>query len=568
MNYMQYAAVFLSLILLIFLLIAEFKRANKTYLLLRILGVIISVTSLALLFIPLTYKAKTEVDNSVNIFTKGTVRDSVPAMFRKGLDLASIPDLSYFLKGKPEINTVNVFGYGLESADLAILKGYKFNFYPSIARGVVAVSWNKTLSYTDKMQLQGVYANPGSKDVKLVLNGFGSDLDSLLIPAGKTSKFALTCIPKQAGKAVFSLAAYADGKLLSDEKVPLEVFEAKPLTVLVMSSNPDFEYKFLKNWLFEEGHSVMMRSRISKSAISTDFLNAKSIDLSTVSGDVLKKVDILICDENELFQISNTEYQRLAQAVSMGMGLLIRISEAKQPRELSLLRSFSRYELPLGNDKEGQKLFLRSSNNALDTEKDKAGRIVTQTSFYGRGKITGSVLSNTFKWVLESKGLLYNRYWSDVLSATSKSTRTHTQLELFSQIPIVGETIRIVARQEGPNVPTIKLNDALLSPRQNIILSTEWDAIGFLEKEGWNSLNINGERHSFFVYGKDSWEDFRNNSRSIANIKASGLIQSTKPLSISKTIDKSLPVWIFFVLFLVSSGFLWLELKISYKNGH
>ena len=568
MNYMQYAVVLFSFILLMFLLIAEYKRANRAFLLLRILGLIVSVTSLALLFIPLTYKTEIEVDNSLNIFTKGTVRDSVPTIFRKGLDIASIPDLSYLLKSKPEISTVNVFGYGLASADLANLKGYEFNFFPSVVKGIVAINWNKTLSYTEELQLQGAYVNPGLKEVKLVLHGFGDALDSVLIPAGKTSKFALKSIPKQAGKAVFSLSAYADGELLSEEKVPLDVFEAKPLTVLMMSSNPDFEYKFLKNWLFEEGHAVMMRSRISKSAISTDFLNTKSIDLSTVSKDLLKKVDILICDENELFQISNAEYQQIAQAVSMGMGLLVRISEAKQPRELSLLRNFSKYELPSGNDKDGQKVFLRSSNNALDTERDKAGRIVTQTSLYGRGKITGSVLSQTFKLLLESKGILYSRYWSDVIGATSKSKRTQTQFEVFSQLPTVGETIRIVARQQELNVPAIKLNYEPLSPRQNVVIPTEWDVVGILKKEGWSSFSINGENHSFYVYGKNSWEDFRNSNKSIENIKASGISQLSKPSELLKTIDKSVPVWIFFMLFLVSSGFLWLEPKISYKNNH
>ncbi|RZL20085.1 MAG: hypothetical protein EOO89_01390 [Pedobacter sp.] len=286
-----------------------------------------------------------------------------------------------------------------------------------------------------------------------------------------------------------------------------------------------------------------------------------------ITRELLKKVDLLICDENELFQISNLEYQRIADAVSMGMGLLVRISEVKQPRELSLVRSFSRYELPLGNDKEEQKLFLRYSNNALETGKDKAGRIVTQINLYGRGKITGSVLSGTFKWLLESRGSVYRRYWSDIIGATSKSTRTQTQFELFSQIPTVGETIRIVARQEGLNVPTIKLNNDLLSPRQNVVLATEWDVTSYLKELGWNSFNINGEKHSFFVYDKDSWEDYRNNIKSIANIKASKLSQSLKPQKILKTIEKSFPIWVFFLSFLVSSSLLWLEPKISRRNS-
>jgi hypothetical protein len=568
MSYIQYAVILSCFILLVFLLLAEVKRINKDNLLLRLLANIIAVSSLALLFIPLTYKVDIEVDHSLNIFTPGTNQDSVPKSLRKGYALASIPDLSYLLKSRPEISSVNVFGYGLAPSDLEALKYYKLNFYPSAPSGIVSVRWNSRLSYTEKLQIQGKYINSSSNEVKLVLRGFGDSLDSAFIPAGKTSTFSLKTIPKQAGKAVLNLFAYADGKLLVEEKVPIEVTESKPMTILLLSSNPDFEYKFLKNWLFEEGHALMMRSRISKTAISSDFLNTKPVDLKIISGDILKKIDVLIADEEELATISNQEYQQIEQAVAKGMGLCIRISQPNIPRSLAITRNLARYELKSANDKEEQSLFLRPANTALAALKDKAGRIIAAKSLYGKGKVTGLVSLTTYKWLLESKESTYKRYWSDIVGGSATMKSGSAPFEIFPQFPIVQQTFRVNARQVSLTVPTIRLNNVVLAPRQNVVLSNDWDAIADAKSVGWNRVNINGKEGSFFVYDKDSWQNLRNSAKIKANVAASEFSQPLKSAKLLKTIEKRFPVWIFYLLFALSSGFLWLEPKLSYRNGN
>ena len=567
MSYIQYAVILSCFILLVFLLLAEVKRINKDNLLLRLLANIIAVSSLALLFIPLTYKVDIEVDHSLNIFTPGTNQDSVPKSLRKGYALASIPDLSYLLKSRPEISTVNVFGYGLAPSDLEVLKRYKFNFFPSAASGIVSVRWNSRLSYTEKLQVQGKYINSSSNDVKLVLRGFGDNLDSAFIQAGKTSTFSLESVPKQAGKAVLNLVAYTNGNLLVEEKVPIEVFESKPMTILLLSSNPDFEYKFLKNWLFEEGHAVIMRSRISKTAISSDFLNTKPVDLKIINAAVLRNIDVLIADEEELATISNQEYQQIEQAVTKGMGLCIRVSELSIPRK-SLTSNLARYELKSANDKEEQSLFLRPAKTSLAALKDKSGRVIAATNLYGKGKVTGLVSLSTYKWILESKESTYKRYWSDIIGGSASMKSGNAAFEIFPQFPIVRQTIRVTARQVSLTVPTIRMNNVLLAPRQNVALSSDWDALAYATSAGWNSISINGNEGSFYIYDKDSWQDLRNSNKIKVNVAASELSQPLKSAKLLKTMEKRFPVWIFFVLFALSSGFLWLEPKLSYRNGN
>jgi hypothetical protein len=567
MSFMYYGIIFFSVILLILLLLAEIRRINKAHLFWRLLGSFIAVTSLVLLIIPISYKVPTVKNNSISIFTEGTNLDSVPKALKNGYPIQSIPDLSYFLRSKPEIESINIFGYGLKPSDLEQVSRYPLHFYPTKPKGIISVQWNTRLLYTKPLLLQGTYVNPVLNEVKLVLRGFGTNLDSMLVPAGKMAKFSLSCIPKQSGKAIFELLAFSQEKELSREQVPIEVAEPKPLNVLLMSSNPDFEYKFLKNWLYEEGHSIMHRSRISKSALSFDFLNVEPLNLNSINGNLLKKVDVLICDETELAVMSSQESRQIEQAVSQGMGLFVRITDLPQPSSPNLTRQFMRYELPDTSDKVEQKLFLKSSSTSLVLSKDKSGRILAESSLHGRGKVAGSVLLGTYKWLLEGKASTYQSYWSDRISELSRKTLNKTRFEISPQIPVAAERIRIAVSQLKTDVPTIKLNGEMLAPRQNLVTPLEWDVESFPMDHGWNSLGINGEQNFFFVHGERSWEDLRHNNTSLATRFVSHVDNSAgSAQGTSVKLEKTVPEWIFFVLFLFSAGFLWLEPKLLLRN--
>ncbi|MEJ7558877.1 MAG: hypothetical protein WKF66_11265 [Pedobacter sp.] len=566
-DYKHYVVIFSGVFLLVVLLLFEARRLNKANLLWRIIANVVAVLSLVLLIVPLSYKVETVSAKSLNIFTEGTDSDAVPKAYKSGYAIQAIPDLSYLLKGRPEIKSINVFGYGLKTSDLEQTSRYDFHYYPTKPKGLISVHWNTRIIYTKKLVLQGTYVNSSSREVRLILRGFGTNLDSVRIPVGKTFKFSLSGIPKQSGKAIFELQAFSQEQLLTREMVPIEVVESKPLNILLLSSNPDFEYKFLKNWLFDEGHSVMLRSRISRNALSFDFLNVKPLDLNRITGPMLNKVDVLIGDETEFLLMNSQESRLIEQAVSEGMGLLVRISEGVQPKGANLTTQFLRYEVPGMSDKDEQKLFLKSSSASLQIRKDELGRVLTERTLHGRGNVAGSVLLNTYTWLLAGKAAMYNAYWSGVVGDLARIKPNKVQYEISPQVPLSGEPIRIVVRQSKNDVPTIKLNEELLAPRQNVALPFEWDVISLAVQHGWNKIDINGEQASFFVFDKGSWQDLKNNNTSILNVSVSSLSESISDVNgIARMTDKKLPLWIFFISFLFSVGFLWLEPKLLLRN--
>jgi hypothetical protein len=45
----------------------------------------------------------------------------------------------------------------------------------------------------------------------------------------------------------------------------------------MLSASPDFESKFLKNWLSENGYAVALRSAISKDKFNSEYINIKPV---------------------------------------------------------------------------------------------------------------------------------------------------------------------------------------------------------------------------------------------------------------------------------------------------
>ena len=285
-------------ILGLLLIFKEFNRGKSANLTLRILASLFLVISFAFLMVPLTYETVLNKSiNELNIITAGTNLDTIVKINGKKYDLDSnlflerkklkinhIEDLAYYLQENKDIKKVNIYGYGLAAEELEILKDYQITFHPAIIpAGIISASWKRKISATENLNVQGVYNNASDKDVKLKLLGLGATLDSIIIKSNTKSNFSFIHQPKQSGLAVYQLIAFKGNDTLSVDPIPFEVKPKKVIQVLLLASFPDFEYKFLKNWLYEKQYQVVFRSQISKDKYTSDFLNTKVVDVSSIN---------------------------------------------------------------------------------------------------------------------------------------------------------------------------------------------------------------------------------------------------------------------------------------------
>lgn len=588
----KYTAILVALLLLGFLLYKEIKRPNKARLLWRIVASTIAISCFVLLIVPVKYKTHLQQHaGEIILLTAGTHADSVASLKGKKYALTSvelknikataIPDLSYFLKTNPNIRKLDIYGYGLNAAELEKLKGYQVSFHPSAApNGIIAANWQGKLKTSDVFTVQGNYQNTSSKTIKLLLKALGKTVDSITIEAKSNKTFSFKTTPKQTGKAIYQLIALQQNDTLAKEPVPVQVGEQAPMKVLILASFPDFEYKFLKNWLYENQYPLAFRSQISKNKFASGFLNMDSLNLHQINASTLKKFDVLIIDENELASINPNEGASINAAVNNGMGLLIRVSG---PKALSTLSGrFNRFESPALKNKPlnlsltenhfklnplpiEQALFLKSGQHDQAIITDVSGKTLVNSSISGAGKILVSSLSSTYNWLLSGQKTDYATYWSKLLANAARKRNEVLALNILPQFPTVNQKTRMITDlATSGKVPVLKTDGIALSPRQNMELPFQWDAFYWPQQTGWTNLQVNQNIETVYIYEKTDWQTFKNQQNLTDThqfIKNSGATENNTQLK-DVVIDEEVSIWWFFAGFLISAAFLWYEARI------
>lgn len=606
----KYIAIGLCLILAVFLLLKEWRRANKARLTWRLLASSIAVLCFALFIVPISYQVeRPERPHELNLLSAGVSKDTVKNLrgrlltadaglnqFLKLPNLGLISDLPYFLKSAPEINHLNIYGYGLAADELAALQGYQLNFHPATApNGLISASWNSRLKSSEILSVQGIYNHNNGEynqynqkynrynqkaalPVKLLLQGLGATLDSVVIKNTGENEFTLNGRPKQSGRAVYHLIALQGKDTLAKEPVPIEVQPATPLKILMLAAHPDFEYKFLKNWFFEKKYPVIFRSRISKDKYSTDFLNTENTNVGRINSALLNKLDLLLIDEEELAALSAEELASVRNAVGSGLGLLLRITGAKATTAIS--KSFGRYESPEQKNKTltvqlpgqsrifnplpaEQAFFLKITEGDQPILIEKTGKVLAGTRISGAGKLTASVVPATYHWLLNGHPEDYSDFWSALLSRTARKAAGGERWNIAPAIPWLRQKIEITVDQDMQHkAPDVSLNGARLSPLQNMELPFQWQLSTWATSAGWNTVNINGKSQFFYVYGAQDWQEQQN----IAKLTATAaFVKSQKnisrPLETNVMLKKQLSLWWFFFPFVLAVSFLWYETK-------
>ncbi|WP_316736653.1 hypothetical protein [Pedobacter aquatilis] len=589
------AAILICSLLLIFLMFKEISRKDKSHLIWRILASIFSVISFFFLLIPLQYHTLVKQNlNEINLLTGGIEIDTASKIPGNKYTLAGnsypelkntktiqIPDLAYFLKTHPEVNKINIYGYGLSSTELKNIKGCKVEFHPSNKiNGIISANWPSKLKVTEKFLIQGIYKNTGKSDIKLLLKGLGKTIDSITVKPNAETSFSFKNQPTQIGKAVFNLIAFNGKNTISSEPVPFTVNEQPEMKVLILASFPDFEYKFLKKWLFDNHYPLAYRSKISKDKYTTDFLNLNNLNLNSVNASALKQFDVLIIDEDELSALSVGEKTAIQTAINNGLGVIIRIANSKS--SIFLSDRFPRYESPIQKDKglvpvekrEGVKLsklpiaqsiFLNPSENNQAVITETNGKLLVASKINGLGKLTASTLASSYNWLLSGKELDYATYWSALLTKTGRTKTENLAFKTLPDFPIVEQKTKIIIDlTEGGKTPSIKINNLQLPPIQNMELPFEWNVTDWPKTKGWNTLKINQATEELYIYSTQDWLSLRNHQKTqqtiefLQNIKN----QDTNNTISEQTTQNEVSKWWFFASFILCAGFLWVESRI------
>lgn len=590
-----YIILIFSAILLSFLIWKEVGRKNRVNLILRLAASAMAVTALVLIALPISYQRTLDpsLANMALILTEGYHKDSItrhknlPA-FSTDQNLASknkrvefIPDLEGFLSLNHRFKNFYIQGYGLEKHELNALRNYGIQFNPSsLPQGIISVQWTRNMTSGEPLLVQGTYNNTSRRPVKLILKGLGTTLDSTTVAAEKTETFWLKSIPKNLGRALYSLLAISRKDTISNEKIPVIVEEQSALRVLILSSSPDFENKFLKNWLYEQKYALAVRTAISKDKFSTEFLNTERRDLSRINPSLLESFDVLIADMTELSRLNQAGRKALQNQVSEGMGLIIKTDAESEPsgffkNEFQIRERQAADEKTISLNWAGNsakkmllpasrtfKIIAQPGNQAL--VKDGTGNILVSSKLYGTGRLVLSTIADSYTWMLGNNAADYTSYWAHILEKAARRTELTESIRFKDQYPIVNKEIQIQLVVESDTLPSAESDGRPLKFIQDPLLPFQWNASYWPSKIGWHSIKHGNTETQWYVFDKDDWKSIQSGLK-IKNTKE--FIEHARTESIAAKTQNAVyttrvPAIYFFILFIVCCTYLWLEAKL------
>jgi len=586
------SVIIICVILLLFFGWQEFKRADRRRLGWRLLAIALAVAALACLALPLTYNGHIPVaERSTGILlTNGFNKDSIPANapvfitdkailkdYTKATLIGSVQELT---NRKPALKQIKLLGYGLTEDELQQLSSLPVSYSPPPApTGLQAISWPGKLKTGEALSVQGQFKNTQDKAVKLVLKGLNTGLDSVQISAGKTIDFQLSTLPKPTGRVVYQLLSLSGKDTLAIESIPIEIEPAQPLKVLLLSASPNFESRFLKNWLGENGYAVASRATISQNKAGEEYFNMAKIGLQHITPSVLDKFDLVVGDLSELKSLTAAEGAALRQQVTQkGLGVIIRADSSdkaaswlqrdfpvstiavKEQLSVSLiLQNRKAKTAPINIDPS----YIGYRNNTQILVTDAQNHELAATALAGAGKLAFTTLNHTYTWLLAGNKQDYASLWSLLINQAARKLLPVQTWKTTSPFPTVNEPVNLVL-QSSVAPAGIIINGQKVSTIQNPDAQYEWQSTYWPQKTGWQQANApNGVSAWWYTYAKSEWTSLKNTYKSINTVKfiRNQSQKSAVTKQIQQTVKIEVPKILFYLILLASCTFLWVERK-------
>ncbi|OCX52108.1 hypothetical protein BEL04_11465 [Mucilaginibacter sp. PPCGB 2223] len=574
----------------------EVRRVSKANLVLRIIAVAIAVAALACIAIPLTCQTGQTVSDKHEavLLTDGFNADSLKKYLYVPVFTTSSPikkeyptavllnNLAEVRADHPGITGLHILGYGLDEEEMKVLSGMPVAFHPAPQpTGISSIGWNHNLKAGEVLKVQGRFNDPENKNYLVILKGLNVTLDSVAV---KTSgDFELHTTPKTAGNIVYRLIVKSGQDTLENESLPLHIGPVKPLKVLILASSPDFENRFLKNWLSANGYAVHVRTTISKDKYSTEAINAPQIALTGLSATTLQNFDVVVGDQLALQNLNSGESAALKQQVTQkGLGLIVR-ADSTGKNDSWFQSSFPVYRTS-GQTQNSSTLVLSGQTQPTQALRldpvnivykqgtqvlasDIKNRSLISAGMAGAGKVIFSTLNNTYNWMLAGDEQDYTAYWSLLIGKVARQVSVSRSLIVLNELAGFNQQINVeVLSASQPDSVTI----AGVKPAfaQSDAVPFLWSGGVWSSKTGWQNVgNTTGSAGDIYVFGDNDWQTVKNCRKIFVTNRYAkeNLLNYTNAGQKVHQISRQIPKIWFYLLLLAACTYLWAEAKFSVR---
>ena len=359
-----------------------------------------------------------------------------------------VPDLATALRRHPQVQRLRIAGRGLTERDRDAAAGVPAIFTPMQApRGLIRLDPPADTPAGAVFTLAGEAAGVAGGTAEL-LDPAGERVDSRAI--GGAGQFTLGGTTRAPGLVAFTLRLRGrDKAIISDTPVPLRTLEERPLRALLIGA-PSPETKYLRRWAEDSG--IALKSRLEAGG-GVD-LGGDGVRLDRAS---LADSDIVILDDRALMALGGGGRAALAQAITAGLGVVVRMTGPATADARGAWRSLGfaaegGSELaevalpplaadaealaatsgpPLPDAAEGLNTLddpapelgrwtLRTGPDVVPVVTDADGALLAGWQQRGQGRVALWTLADSFALVLSGQQDRYAQWWSQTLSAVAR----------------------------------------------------------------------------------------------------------------------------------------------------
>lgn len=462
---------------------------------------------------------------------------------------------------------VLLLGNGLETFDLWQLEEVPVEYLKGKApKGLVRINYPEKGTAGDFWNFKGHYAKPVEGN-RLILQGpGGTALDSVVLIGEESQTFRLSTELLVEGNYLFSIVEKDSlREVLRKDPIPLQVDPSRSLKILIVNAFPSFETKYLKNYLAEAGHEVVVRSQITRGRFKYEYFNTERVPIGSLEEEQLKDFDLLVIDAGSLPALTRERVASLEKAVrSSGLGVFIQPDQRFFASQHAL-RPFE-FVPHAGTEvnHEGTELskaaFSFENLPGLEVIHNSEGGIYSAYKRMGSGRIGSSVFENTYQLVLEGKGKAYKKIWTELLDRLAKEASDKAVWEPINSMAFADKPFRFRLRTALAD-PRVMEAQELLPLKRDVALQDVWEGTTWPRESGWQRQVLKNDTTATFEYyvmDSSHWnalvaqQTINENRRYFMDRKL-----ELEELSVLEPIS---PIW-FYCIFLGALSFLWFEPK-------
>ncbi|MCB0463131.1 MAG: hypothetical protein KDC81_10555 [Flavobacteriaceae bacterium] len=572
-HWFWYVVIFAILLWLVFAW-KEWQQPNKSKLYLKLVLASVALTSLA--FIVLKPLVVSQLDTyKMVVLTKGydvNKLDSIKNSNKK-IQVLNYEVNESFINPNKKPSTIYILGEGIAPFDFYQLDSLNVSYLGNPkASGIVQLKFDQEQVVGNTINIEGLYAN-AKKGRKIILESpANTGLDSIVFSTDSTQPFKLSTQLNVIGNYEYHLIEKDSlNNLINSNPIGIRVVPESDLSILIINGFPTFETKYLKNYLAEKGHQLTVRSQVTRGKFKYEYFNLNTKTAVDFSEKTLQNFDLVIIDAQSFRNLGRNQKSSLEKAVrNDGLGVFIQ-SNTVFNGIVNYLTDFNVQadNITKINMEAWPKIGFTKSplhlkpNFTLQSIFEVNNQILTASKTLGQGKIGLSAFENTYQLILNGNDKVYQTLWSETINAISKKQIPIVHWETSSSVIFKDEPLKFKLRTQIDKPKSLSEQNDLIPLINDLNNSHLWKGKTYPKTTGWQKLSLAQDTTQVFRYyvtDTTKWKSLKSynttkaNKRQFSTAKAVTNKQFTtrQPLSL---------VW-FYLVFILSIGYLWLEPKL------